>query len=369
MKIFKLITVLLFLSFAGCSYADSEKFISIADIHFDPYFDCHRLQGQCDLIVKLNKAPYQEWEAILEKYSSQKLSGTGSDTNYALLKLSLERLQQLNKELKPSFVFVLGDFLAHGYRKKYKIFSGDPNKSKYADFVRKSLQFLTYELRKSFPDTEIYPVVGNNDSYTSDYGCIPDGKFFSDIEAVWSKCFINPNNLSAFQRRFSTAGYYAVDAGEDKKLRLIILNSVLFSGKSRGPNLNKAAQEEFRWLRSELQNATHKKQAVYILYHIPPGVDVFATLRLRFNFIKLFWRKEYGEQFAKILSEYPGTVKAIFPAHIHLDAIQLLTVGHSSITEYFTPSISPIFGNAPSYKVFISGKDYKIESYDTFNVD
>lgn len=365
MRLVKII-ILLFISFVACSNANAEKFFSIADIHFDPYYDCHLLQGRCELIVKLNNAPYQDWESILEKYSSHKMAGTGSDTNYNLLKVSLARLKEQNKEIRPAFVFVLGDFLAHGYQRKYKIFARNYNKSDYAVFVRKTLEFLTYEIRKTFPNTEIYPVVGNNDSYTGDYGCIPNGKFFSDVQTIWSKCFINQNNLTAFKQNFSTAGYYAVDAGENKKLRLIILNTVLFSTKGKGPNLRKAAEDEFQWLRKELQNAAHKNQAVFLLYHVPPGVDVFATLRVKFNLIKLFWFREYGEEFAKILSEFPGVVKALFPAHIHIDTIQLLPVGNSSLIEYFTPSISPIFGNAPGYKIFKLSKDFKIESYDTY---
>lgn len=349
------------------AYAN-DKFISIADIHFDPFFDCNRWHGQCELIVKLNHAPYEHWESILDQYSSNKIAGAGNDTNYNLLKLSLNKLKEKNQEIKPQYVFVLGDFLAHHFDKKYKKFSGDSSKADFANFVKKTLQFLTFEIQKSFPQSEIYPVVGNNDSYTGDYGTVPNGKFFNDMEAVWSKLIVGKNNLNSFHKTFPIGGYYAIDTDKNKNLKFIILNSVLFASKSKGPDLKQAAANEFRWLRQQLQAAKEKKQSVYLLLHIPPGIDVFATLRVKFFFIQLFWHKEYGEELVKILKEFPGTVKAIFPAHIHMDTMQLLPVGNSSITEYFTPSVSPIFGNAPGFKTFMFDKDYQIVSYDTFYV-
>lgn len=349
-------------------YADDTKFISIADIHFDPFFDCNQWQGQCELIVKLNQAPYERWESILNQYSSNKIAGTGNDTNYTLLKISLAKLKEKNEEIKPQFVFVLGDFLAHHFDKKYKKFSGDSSKSDFDHFVKKTLQFLSYEIHKSFPQAEIYPVVGNNDSYTGDYGSVPNGKFFHDMEAVWSKLFINQANLTAFHKSFPIGGYYAVDADNNKKLKLIVLNSVLFSSKAKGAHLKEAAAEELRWLRQQLQEAKDKNQSVYLLFHIPPGIDVFATLRVKFFFIQLFWKKEYGEELVNTLSEFPGTVKALFPAHIHMDTMQLLPVGNSSLIEYFTPSISPIFGNSPGFKIFMYDKNYQITNYNTYYI-
>src|SRR5437762_1021033 len=98
----------------------TQNFMSIADIHFDPYSSCDVLAVQvCPIIKKLQLATPEQWDGIFSKYDSNKVSRFGHDTNYALLKSTLTEIQQVDKKENPGFTVILGDFLAHHFREKY----------------------------------------------------------------------------------------------------------------------------------------------------------------------------------------------------------------------------------------------------------
>lgn len=331
----------------------TAKFLSVADIHFDPFSGCSKAPKPCVLLKKLREAKYQDWSAVFEQYGDKKLSGFLHDTNYPLLKSSLIELQEISKKENPQFVIILGDFLAHKYHEQYIKYSGDKSRAGFQAFVKKTLQFLTYELMTVFPKIDVYPLVGNNDSYTGDYSSIPDGKFFRDTADIWSVLIKNKENRENFKREFPEAGYYHVSLPGNKNQQIIILNTVLFSGRVRNKTTNKAAEVELKWFHKQLQNAAAHHQPVLLALHIPIGIDIFATVQSKFSHIKQFWHKAYTDQFENELSLYSGNVMGILAGHIHRDLFQTLTLNqYSNIPVIITPSISPIYGNNPGFKIF-----------------
>ena len=217
--IFKWIVILSFILIYQAAYALETKenqtidnFITIADIHFNPYAGCEKMPVPCPILNKLREASYQNWESILEKNSDKSISGYYHDTNYALLKSTLFELGQINQKEHPYFVLVLGDWLAHSYRKQYIKYSGDKSAMRYQEFVKKTLKFLTQEMKQTFPDIDVYPVVGNNDSYTGNYNVVPRGAFLRDTAETWVTLIKDKTNQKNFLRDFSVGGYYVVNA-------------------------------------------------------------------------------------------------------------------------------------------------------------
>lgn len=326
-----------------------HAFISLADLHFDPFLSCQKMP--CLLIQKLQAAPVSQWDAILAQYDKSQ-PVYGKDSNYSLLKSALAAAQKEGQQPNVDFVLVLGDFLAHDYDKKFKRYSGDSSQAGYLTFVKKTFQFLANELNQAFPRLDVYLVVGNNDSYGKDYSVEPQGAFFRDLSLSQAFLIKNKGNRRDFQQSFPRGGYYALNSPKDPNLRLLFLNSVLFSNKANGPRLQQAAQAQLDWLHQELSSVRQKKQKVLIAMHIPTGIDVYTTLFVPFGLIQ-FWKEAYTQQFLEEIRQTSNQVMGIFQAHTHADAFQVLTAAnYRSVPFTGTPSISPIFGNNPGFKIY-----------------
>jgi hypothetical protein len=108
---------------------------------------------------------------------------------------------------------------------------------------------------------------------------------------------------------------------------------------------------ELGWLSYTLQRAAVAGETVWLLEHIPPGIDVFATLGSQepcpASPVPL-WQPEALAAFQQILAAAPGTVAATFAGHTHIDDFRLLAGGFI----HGTPAVSPIYNNNPGFQVF-----------------
>lgn len=336
------------------------KFISVSDIHFDPFLGCDELPKPCVILDELRATNYKVWANVLAKYKNKTHARYQQDTNYALLESLFYNLKTISLETNPQFVLILGDFLAHNFHKKYKKFSGDKSPAGYQKFVKQTLQFLTYEINKTFPITDVYPAVGNNDSYTGNYSVVPKGTFLQDAGDIWSVLIKSKIAQESFHKNFATAGYYAVTLTK-KNLRLIMLDTVLFYPKIQSEKARLFAKKQLSWLRDELLMAQRNHHAVLLAYHIP------ATLVTPLTTIKEFWQSSYIIEFTSIIKEFSTIIVGILPGHIHIDMFRLINPWKNVIElpVIYTPSISPVYGNNPSFKIF----SYNINTLHFENID
>jgi sphingomyelin phosphodiesterase acid-like 3 len=358
------------LFFCGSVLAATEKFITVADIHFNPFASCEKKSSPCATATALRQAPYQVWDAILARAGYQLAPRYHQETNYFLLKSTIAELARITRQEKPAFILVLGDFLAHGFSQKYKKYAGDPSTAGYQAFVKKTLQFLTAELKKITSAVAIYPVIGNNDSYTHNYEVVPQGAFLQDAATIFSLLINDKIAQAEFRQQFSNGGYYAITLTEKNK-RLIILNSVLFNTNYHTAAMQKAAAAQLTWLAAQLNLAKQQHQKVLLAFHIPPGVNTFLAIKLPYKIIHYFWQPVFWqaaatELFLETVKPFSTTIIGILAAHIHADAFQLIKSADADyIPVLFTPSISPIYGNNPGYKLF----SYDKKTFQLVNVD
>ena len=375
-SVLKLTTLVLLLALSPLAPAEpvvqgdpKAAFLSFSDVHFNPFASCKVSVKPCALITQLRQAPATTWEANFEKYDSKAVDGYGHDTNYALLKVSLAAIKAVHQTEQPEFTLILGDFLAHNYREQYVLYSHDHTLAGYQDFVKKTLQFLTLEIRQAIPAGDIYPALGNNDTYTGDYSVVPTGAFLRDTAETWSHLIQDKANQQQLRSTFPKGGYYAVDLPHHPLQRILVLDTVLFSTSAKGgAAVEQAAHEELAWVHVELTKAAAAHQSVLLAFHIPMGINVYKTLMSLFGGVKEFWRPEYSLALENELRLFPDTVRALLPGHIHMDSFQV--VGLKELAEIpvsFTPSISPIFGNNPGFKVYnYDPATLKILNYDTY---
>jgi len=339
-------------------------FLTLADIHFDPFLSCHA--KPCPLIEKLRSTSSNQWATILSEYDTSppqyKL-----DTNNMLLNSAMIASQKAAAVNQAQFVLVLGDFLGHEFRSSYKKYSTDERMAGYQSFVRKTMEFITHQLAHAFPSIDVYSVVGNNDSYQDDYVTNPGGQFFQDTAKLWSSLIKNKFNRVAMQSQFSFSGYYAITLPSQYNLRLIVINTNLFSNKANGQVIDEVAAKQLKWLHEQLQIAKDNKQKVFIAMHIPDGIDVYMTFRIRlFRLIEL-WKSQYTKQFQVELQQFSPEIAGVFVGHLHSDWLQIETFNSNEIPVMGIPSISPIFGNNPGFKLYsYSSNPVQLDDFTTY---
>lgn len=340
---------LVILLFTSVSHAAS--FVAVSDIHFNPYYACSKNVMPCPLVVKLRDTDSTQWEAVLQQYDAQKLAAYDDDTNYGLLQSALSALKITSKQISPKFVVILGDFLAHNYQENYHFYSGDPTQLGYQQFVKKTLQFLTAEINKTFPEIPVYPVVGNADSYGKDYAMLPQGLFFKEVAQLWKPLLHNQRSEKYFAQVFPVSGYYTVEPSPVKGMRIIVLDSVLFSPYAQSSDVEQAANQQLDWLAEQLKIAANKNQKVWFFMHIPVGIDAYKTARYPLHFIYEFWMPVYANKFLKLLDQYSPVIVGMFTGHTHMDGFVLLGKNHQ-LSDSFVPAISPVFGNNSAFKIY-----------------
>lgn len=324
-----------------CASASAEQFLSVSDIHLDPFADP-------SLVPKLEAADVSQWGAILAGTSQKSFSTYGSDINDALFRSAVA---EMKKQIpSPSFVLISGDFLAHKFQETYQQYATDKSQAAYTAFVTKTIAYVADAFRKAYPGVPVYPTLGNNDSDCGDYAVAPDSTFLANFRDVWRPMV----RSRSFDRRFPTGGYYHADVPSLRNVRIIALNTNFFSTNYKNPCGKPGPDPALRqlvWFEAELQLARAGGKRVWLLFHIPPGMDVYDTEQYGGACPDVkpqtFWKEEYQQQYLAIVSAYRNTIAGSFAGHTHQDEFRF--AGGDFI--HINPSVTPVFGNNPAFEI------------------
>ncbi|MEO6816677.1 MAG: metallophosphoesterase [Edaphobacter sp.] len=346
----------------GTEDGHTASALLLSDIHFDPFHDP-------DKVARLAAAPANEWEAILAEPASadqpaafaalqRRCNARGVDTSYQLLQSSLRAERNEARDVK--FITVSGDLMAHGFSCRYAALLPAKTPGDYAAFAAKTVEYVTSQLRKTFPGVPVYVALGNNDSGCGDYRL--DGG--SDFLAATAKSVVAglPNSADRKKARadFTEGGYYTVImAPPMRNTRLIVLDDIFMSEQyaTCDGQKNTAAAAQIAWLRSQLTNARRNQQRVWVMGHIPPGVDIYSTFRQMRNVCAnekpvMFLA---SDQLGDTLVENADVIRLGLFAHTHMDELRLLgqegDAKGGEVPVKMVSSISPINGNNPSFTV------------------
>jgi len=176
-------------------------------LHFDPFYDG-------SLFGQLQTRPAEDWGAILEKSQPAGFNPRGTDSNYALVKSSLDAARA--RIARPDFILYPGDLMAHQCQGKYDGLAKlshleDP--AAYQAFTGKAIRFLAGEFNSRFPGIAILPTLGNDDSYCGDYMIDPEGPFLRMFAEAWAPLIGPDRDREAFRKTFSRGGYFTISHG------------------------------------------------------------------------------------------------------------------------------------------------------------
>ncbi|KAI9986452.1 hypothetical protein PInf_025395 [Phytophthora infestans] len=256
----------------------------------------------------------------------------------------------------PELFLYTGDHAAHG------LFTDE--------YIAKAVETNVHAMENYYPPKgregrlEATAIIGNADGNPDYHMEVTDPETESNpsielISEVWEDS-LTAANMDLLNRR----GYlsYALD----DKLHVITLNTVPYS-PSHLPDTSKHPDPfgQFAWLDKTLAELQNADKFAYIAGHIAPIVDSYGG--------NPQWHPKYIVKYKNIVGKYADVIKAQFFGHVHSvefrvpvtsldgpagddDTFQLLPM-------YTTGSISPLFGNNPSFMVW----DYDTETYEVLD--
>ena len=352
----------------------------VSDIHFDPFWDPAKVQ-------QLAAAPVSDWNPILAAASSmdreqrfttllQTCHARGADTSYPLLESSLKAMR--NHAAGAKFIILAGDLLSHAFQCKYNTLFPRSTPDGYKAFVEKTMSFVIAELNGISPGLPVYVALGNNDSDCGDYRMDAHSEFLAMTGKLITEAVPATQRPGAL-KTFIAGGYYSVPLPAPiQNARLLVLNDIFMSSNystCAGKADPAAADAELAWLQQQLDEARVRNQNVWVMGHIPPGIDAYASMARMIDPCGRASPRMFlsSEKLTDVLTDNSDVVKLALFAHTHMDEIRLLRA--EPATRYPTapgismidargfiseprvvalktvPSISPINGNIPSFTV------------------
>eukprot|EP00929_Paragymnodinium_shiwhaense_P068381 TRINITY_DN34379_c0_g1_i1.p1 TRINITY_DN34379_c0_g1~~TRINITY_DN34379_c0_g1_i1.p1 ORF type:complete len:447 (-),score=100.82 TRINITY_DN34379_c0_g1_i1:379-1719(-) len=261
----------------------------------------------------------------------------GCDSPAALFESASKAAAEITPEA--DFVLFTGDFVRHGQDRLR-----DPWNN-VTGIVRKASEILA----SAFPGmkSEHFGVgtLGNDDSprnyelnITTDAA---SNEWLSDVGSVFVQTGTMPTDAAS---DYYYGGYWERQLGP---ITMLSINTIIYS-VSHLPKRPLAEDpfRQFQWLRERLAAARKANSSVYIVGHIPPGIETFGYTAL--------WHKEYLEAYLSIVQDKQlgGVVAAQLFGHVHKDEFRLLPNAPTGAGPILlTSALSPIYRNLPSFRV------------------
>lgn len=344
------------------------RIVLVSDIHFNPFYDAA-------IVPELMKTNYRNWHRVFGKSRLKEPSKLGEETNFPLFISAMKRMKITCPQ--PDFILFSGDTLAHDFKEKFSKFSSSHDE--FRRFVEKVYNFISYQMNVFLPGVPIYLTLGNNDGWNGDYEIPPGGGFLHRSADIFFKSWVKGKaaNKLQFEGTFLKGGNYVIELAKTGNVSLIVTNSVYFSSRN---SYRDEGWEQLKWLRSELSAAQTAGRKVWIIMHIPPGVDVRSSVNHPES-PKLYWDEStrssedrtYLQDFTHLMVQHGDIVKGVFAGHSHMDHFRLVRHsggGEAGAFVHICPALSPEFKNNASFEVLYYAREtLALEDYETHYYD
>ncbi len=359
----RLLLALLFLPACASPQSRAPRTVPalfLSDIHFDPFHDPAKAP-------QLAAAPVEEWPAILSSSPSPNQSqafaalqktcvARAPDTSYELFQSALKAIK--TDAASARFVTISGDILAHQFDCRYEHLVRPNDPAGYAAFVEKTLRFVMLQLQAVLPGTPVYMAMGNNDSACGDYRMDLNYPFLVSTAKIVGLGLPPSRDRAQALRDFVRTGEYAVSL-PIRNTRLLVLDDLFLSTKYAGCNgrPNPAASEaQLLWLHRQLTIARQHHQRVWVLGHIPPGIDLYSTAARMKGLCSGAPAVTFlsSPKLAETLFEGSSIIKLALFGHTHMDELRLFHPEgdpSKSVPIKMVASITPVNGNLPSFTI------------------
>lgn len=335
----------------------------VSDVHFEPFWDLEKTP-------RLAAAPADEWKAILaapasadqaERFAAlRKTCKTrGEDTNYTLLASSLAAMRA--QVAGARFITISGDLISHAFDCKWAAAMPNAKPGEYEAFVVKTLEFVLGEFRAEFRGVPVYAALGNNDTGCTDYELDMNSEFLKAAGKAFTE-ELPERERKAAEESFRARGDFSVALPTPfRNTRLLIVDDIFQSKKYQtcdGKVDSSGAAAQIAWLKGELDKARRDHEKVWVMGHIPPGIDPYSTIRAMKNICGGMEPEMFlsSDDLANTLDAYGDVIRLAIFAHTHMDEMRIVDQFPLKGKVYpvalkMVPSISPVNGNHPAFTI------------------
>lgn len=312
-------------------------FAQISDVHYDEYY----LVGSPATCLgeEIGLGCCRDYDVPIEPYRTADVNGDANcDSPSNLIEDMFNFLATNYSDL--DYVLWTGDSASH------HIFSQSIRQN------MRAVETVTDLLNQSMSNTQVYPSIGNHDTWPIDQLAPPylNRTIVSQtLATLWGPWL---NDYATSQLRYG--GYY--DTLVTKYLRLMSINTLYFediNGLDRTPD----AAHQWEWLESTLYEARTNKEYVWIIGHIFPSAPSST--------------KEYNKRFQQLVADYSDIVIGNFWGHTHKDQYILYKDENNNVVNqgYVMPSLVPNHWYS-SLRVYQYDREtYEILNYYQFSAD
>nr|CAD7570337.1 unnamed protein product [Timema californicum] len=198
--------------------------------------------------------------------------------------------------------------------------------SRSSDHQLSVLQNLTDLLRHTFSSQFVFPVLGHEDPNPA------LGQSYREVADLW-RHWLPTEALHTFNK----GGYYTIEQ-KIRKLRLVAINTNLYTGLGGD---EEDPKDQWAWLETVLDTSRRNKETVYLVGHIPPGVDERqsgAFLSHQAAFLERF-----NTRYLLLVRKYSDVIVGQFFGHLHSDSFRVVykNNGRPVSWMFISPAVSP----------------------------
>ncbi|CAH0561026.1 unnamed protein product, partial [Brassicogethes aeneus] len=314
------------------------KVLHLSDTHFDPEYVAGS-PANCEepLCCRIDSTPSTK-EAIIPAGlwgSYQKCDSPGN-----IITNMLKHIAQQHPDI--DFIIWTGDLPPHDV--------WNTTRTGNLDIIKK----MSQEMFDTFPNTPIFPALGNHESSPAGSFAPPWMKdethgiswLYGQIQDQWKKWL-----PSSSENTLLHGGFYSVLLTPG--FRLISLNNNYCHTLSWWLLVNSTdPASELTWLVYELEQAEIKGEKVHIIGHIPPGSSDCMKV----------WSKNYNV----IVNRFENTIVAQYYGHSHADEFEVFYEmpknSRATSVAYLGPSVTTYENYNPAYRI------YYVDANDTREV-
>jgi Calcineurin-like phosphoesterase len=306
------------------------------------------------VVSDIHLDPYNHWSDP---------SLPGRDTNVALFD---DALRQMRHDVpNPAVVLLPGDFFVHNFPAVVRR-RGSRGSVNAAGL--QTMRFIAAAFGQTYPRARFAIALGNNDAPCGDYRANVEDDYLASVARIWAPLIDREGAAPGFERAFSRAGYYTT-ALPLKGLRLVVLNTILFSSQFKGSctRAPDRAADELSWMSATLEARPPGTRNI-VMMHVPPGYDAFST-ELTKGFIPwAFLQPDDNAALVAALSAKRNRVAYAFAGHTHRFDFRLV----GDVPMLVFGSLSPVYRNNPSFYAVEVGTDGSLRdivayAYDDWN--
>ncbi len=329
--------------------------VMVSDIHFEPFFDPGKVE-------KLAAAQVSGWKEILEVPASpdreerfaaleKKCPTRGEDASYPLLASSMRAIRKDGAGAR--FATVSGDLISHSFECKFGATMPHASPGDYRAFVEKTIGFVIAQLKAAVPGVPVYVALGNNDTDCGDYKLDAHSAFLADVGEEVAKSFPAAERKEIAES-YAAGGYFSARLPVEHA-RMLVIDDQFLGAKyatCAGKQDTAPGEAQIAWLREQLAEARRTRERVWVMGHIPPGVDLLSTASHPREVCGAKGPRMFlgSEALVEVLEDYSDVVALAVFGHTHMDEVKILRgQGAKMVPVKVVSSISPINKNAPSF--------------------